>query len=116
MWDGDQMGEPESGSAWVFRWNNIEKATSPSESEQHSRGGAVGVSACCLLSVPTPTARRLPGHISGSHDDDCDPSVIFKLACIIICSCLLILIFCLSARVSCLRRGSCACSDIALMD
>lgn len=43
------MGEPESGSAWVFRWNNIEKATSPSESEQHSRGGAVGVSACCLF-------------------------------------------------------------------
>lgn len=28
----------------------------------------------------------------GSHDD-CDPSVIFKPACIIICSCLLILIF-----------------------
>lgn len=60
MWDGNQMGEPESGSVLIFRWNNIEKATSQSASQQHNRGGTVGVSACCLLSVPTPTARRLP--------------------------------------------------------
>lgn len=57
-WRSD--GNPEAGSARFFRWNNIEKASSPSESKQRDREGTVDVSACCHLSVPTATARRLP--------------------------------------------------------
>lgn len=42
-WRSD--GNPEAGSARIFRWNNIEKASSPSESQQRDREGTVGVSA-----------------------------------------------------------------------
>lgn len=114
-WDGDQMGDPESGPVWFFRWNNTEEATSPSECGRRSRGGTVGVSACCSLSVPTATARRLPdGRKLGARTIAIHSLVV--VTCMhnnIICSCRLTGIFAWRRASIAFGRAPCASCDIA---